>query len=140
MRITRQLAAVVAVPLLALAACSGDNGGSNGNATTGAGADESTPAAAAPPAEKAKDVKFDKCEVDDGVAQVEATVTNSGDAKANVIVAVEVQQNDKRVDGVGLIFNGVEPGKTGKASERGTKADLKGDIECVAASVDSVAG
>lgn len=147
MRITRRFAAVAVVPFFALAACSGQdsNNGGGGNGagqttaagqTTGSGGQTS---AAPAPTAKPEDVKFSKCAVEDGVAQVEAEVTNSGKTAASIVVAVEVKQGGERVDGMGLMANGVEPGKSVKASERGTKTDLKGDIECVAASVNAVA-
>lgn len=149
MRITRRLAAAAVVPFFALAACSGQDDANTEGAADGAGqttgtgqtggAGGETSAAAPAPTAKPEDVKFTKCEVEDGVAQVEATVTNSGDSTASIVVAVDIQQGGNRVDGVGLMANAVEAGKSVDASERGTKTDLDGDIECVASSVNAVA-
>lgn len=148
-------------PLLFLAGCSGDSDtpaagtvttGADGAATTAAGSPTKGAASprgadggqggqqtATPPRDATKDVQLDKCAVENGTAQVSAKVKSSADATENYVIAVEVLQSDKRVDGVALLAT-VEPGKTETSQMSGTKSDLKGDITCKVTSVRTVGG
>lgn len=114
----------------------GSTGGGTGTATAGGGGGQQS---AAPQRDATKDVKLDTCAVKDGVATVAATITNSAKATENYVIAVEVQQGGKRVDGVALLAT-VDAGKSAKSQMDGTKSDLKGKVTCKVTSVQTMGG
>ncbi len=146
------MGAALLAPVLLLAACSGssDGGAQATDAAKGAATSAASSAAkattgggqqtATPQRDATKDVTIDKCALESGTAQVEATVTNSGKQAENYVIAVEVQQGGKRVDGVALLATSVAAGKTQKTSMGGTKSDLKGAITCKVGSVQTMGG
>ena len=108
----------------------------SGSATPGSGGQQT----AQPQRDATKDVKIDTCAVENGAAQVAATVTNSGKTPENYVIAVEIQQGGKRVDGAALLATSVPAGKTQKVEQGGTKSDLKGKVTCSVKSVQTMGG
>lgn len=159
------LCAAMLAPTILLSACSG-SGDAAGQATQAAkgaassaasGAASSAASAAAPskgatsaaaggqqtvPPQRdaTMDVKIDTCAVKNGTAQVAATVTNSGTAAENYVIAVEILQGGKRVDGTALLAASVPAGKSQKVDQGGTKSDLKGSVTCAVKSVQTMGG
>ena len=153
------LCAVIAAPTILLSACSGsDSTGAQATdaakgAATSAGAAATSGAAksggqptsggqqtATPQRDATKDVRIDTCAVKDGTAQVAATVTNNGKTAENYVIAVEVLQGGKRVDGAALLATSVAPGKSAKTEMGGTKSNLKGKVTCQVKSVQTMGG
>ena len=147
------LCAAMLAPTILLSACSG-SGDAAGKATEAAkgsatSASSAAPSqtggaggqqTAAPQRDATKDVKIDTCAVKDGAAQVAATVTNSGKTAENYVVAVEILQGGKRVDGAALLATSVAAGKSQKVDQSGTKSDLKGKVTCTVKSVQTMGG
>lgn len=156
------LCAAMLAPAILLSACSGgsDNAGKTTDAAKSAAAKASSGASqaaspgassaattggggqqtAAAPRDATKDVKIDGCAVKNGAAQVTATVTNNGKTAENYVIAVEVMQGGKRVDGAALLATSVPAGKSVKADQSGTKSDLKGTVTCTVKSVQTMGG
>ncbi len=150
------VAGLAVAGLLALSACSqGEDGAgatngtdatTNGAATPGQTPASSgqTPAAGtsrptATPTASPQDVTVDTCALKNGRAHVAATVKNVSSAPQTYVVAVEVNQGGKKVDGVALFVGNIAAGKTGKASETGN-ASLKGAVTCKVTSAQAVVG
>lgn len=155
------LCAAMLAPTILLSACSGsgDAAGKASEAAKGAASSAASSAASAaapsngatsaagggqqtvaPQRDATKDVKIDTCAVKDGTASVAATVTNSGTATENYVIAVEILQGGKRVDGTALLASSVPAGKSQKVDQGGTKSDLKGTITCAVKSVQTMGG
>lgn len=120
----------------AASATSGASSAASKAATPGTGGQQT----AAPQRDATKDVKIDTCAIKNGAAQVTATVTNSGKAAENYVIAVEIMQGGKRVDGAALLATSVPAGKSVKADQAGTKTDLKGTVTCTVKSVQTMGG
>lgn len=147
------LGAALLAPAMLLTACSGSSDTASNAASTAAGgassaagaASSAAPSAAgktssAPARDASKDVKLDGCALKNGSVHVTATVTNGAKEAANYVVAVDVMQGDKRVDGAALLAPSVAAGKSVKVEQDGTKSDLKGAVTCKVKNVQTMGG
>ncbi|MDO5697448.1 MAG: hypothetical protein Q4G51_05685 [Dermatophilus congolensis] len=87
------------------------------------------------------DVAIERCELNaTGATAVGGTITNTGSSPASYVATVEVRQDGRRVDGVGLIATRLDAGESTEAVETGVRTGLRGEVTCVVVDVSAVRG
>ena len=118
---------------------SGEPGGRTGDRPAGhAGAGVAMGSSYAAAA-KTGDVSIERCALNrSGATEVEANITNPGAVPVTYVATVAIRQDGRRVDGVGLIATGLEPGRSARVAETGVRAGLTGEVACAVVDVSAI--